>query len=160
MKILIATDGSEFSETVVKESCELFRNSEKVVVKIVSAFEPPMMTAAAPYFVPAPYNPKIEQAMRDAAEQAIAEAERRIRECLPDLEIDLATEVLRGSPERAVIEEAEKWGADLIVVGSHGYGFWERIFLGSVSNAVVHHAPCSVLVVRKKKNSTRLKERK
>jgi nucleotide-binding universal stress UspA family protein len=149
MKILIAADGSKFSETVVEKSCELVRNIEKVVVKIVSAFEPPLMTAAAPYFVPAPYNPKIEQAMRGAAEQAIAEAERRIRENLPDSEIDLTREVLRGSPERAIIEEAEKWGADLIVVGSHGYGFWERIFLGSVSTAVVHHAPCSVMVVRK-----------
>ena len=46
------------------------------------------------------------------------------------------------------IEEAQNWGADLIIVGSHGYGFWSRALLGSVSNAVINHAPCSVLVVR------------
>ena len=40
---------------------------------------------------------------------------------------------------------------DLIVVGSHGRGFWGRL-LGSVSDGVVHHAPCSVLVVRKPPN--------
>ena len=40
------------------------------------------------------------------------------------------------------------WKADLIVVGSHGYPTWERLLLGSVSQAVVSHAKCSVEVVR------------
>ncbi len=53
-------------------------------------------------------------------------------------------------PKESIVEEAQKWSADLIVLGSHGYGFWERMLLGSVSNAVVHHAPCSVLIVRNK----------
>jgi nucleotide-binding universal stress UspA family protein len=159
MKILIATDGSEFSETVVKTSCELLKNCENTVVKIVSAFEPPLLVAAAPYAVPVAYNPNLEKRMRDAAEKWVGENERQMLECLPDLKNDLTTQVLRGSPERAIVEEAEKWGADLIIVGSHGYGFWERVFLGSVSNAVVHHAPCSVLVVRKDKKIASSKER-
>ena len=60
----------------------------------------------------------------------------------------MTAEVLDGSPQRVLIEKAAEWGADLIVTGSHGYGFWSRALLGSVSNSVVHHAPCSVLVVR------------
>jgi nucleotide-binding universal stress UspA family protein len=60
----------------------------------------------------------------------------------------IETEVLGGAPQRAIVERARDWGADLIVVGSHGYGFWSRALLGSISNAVVNHAPCSVLVVR------------
>src|SRR5215213_10982752 len=76
-------------------------------------------------------------------------AERKIRERFPALRENLSTHILCGSPEQSIVAEAEDWGADLIVVGSHGYGFWERMFLGSVSNAVVHHASCSVLVVRK-----------
>ena len=59
----------------------------------------------------------------------------------------LTTKVVKGSPKEAIVEEAEQWGADLIVMGSHGYGFWQRALLGSVSESVVHHAPCSVLVV-------------
>ena len=46
------------------------------------------------------------------------------------------------------VETAEEFGSDLIIVGSHGYSRWERLLLGSVSQSVVHHAPCSVLVVR------------
>ncbi len=52
-----------------------------------------------------------------------------------------------GDPGQAIVEIAEDWHSDLIVVGSHDRGFWSRALLGSVSDAVVHHAPCSVLVV-------------
>ncbi len=48
----------------------------------------------------------------------------------------------------AVDEEAERWGADLIVMGSRGLGTWNRLLLGSVSSAVVNHAKCSVEIVR------------
>ena len=71
-----------------------------------------------------------------------------IRDAFPDGEFVVNTEVLRGPPDQQIIEKAKEWKADLIVVGSHGRGFWGRL-LGSVSNGVVHHAPCSVLVVRK-----------
>ena len=47
-----------------------------------------------------------------------------------------------------IVEEAERWGADLILVGSHGYGSVKRFMLGSVSQAVATHAPCSVEIVR------------
>ena len=53
-----------------------------------------------------------------------------------------------GAPRPVILDEAENWGADLIVMGSHGYGAWKRFLLGSVSQAVVSHAKCSVEVVR------------
>lgn len=149
MKILIATDGSEFSKAAVKTICQMATNTENTRVKVVSVFEPPIMVAAAPYALPVEYNASLDKGLREQAVQAAARAERQIRECFPDLEDNLTTQILRGSPAQAIVEEAEQWGADLIVVGSHGYGFWKRMFLGSVSNAIVHHAPCSVLVVRK-----------
>ncbi|HLM60632.1 MAG TPA: universal stress protein, partial [Pyrinomonadaceae bacterium] len=96
--------------------------------------------------------PILEREMKELATQAVSEAERKVRERFPDLNDNLSTGVLCGSPERKIVEEAENWNADLIVVGSHGYGFWERMFLGSVSSAILHHAPCSVLVVRERKN--------
>jgi nucleotide-binding universal stress UspA family protein len=64
----------------------------------------------------------------------------------PDLEVE--GECVTGTAKRVIIDEAEKWKADLIVVGSHGYPAWERLLLGSVSQAVVSHAKCSVEVVR------------
>jgi nucleotide-binding universal stress UspA family protein len=107
-----------------------------------------MMAVGAPYAIPAGYNPVLETEMKQTAAEAVSQTERKIRACFFDSELAITTRILCGAPKQAIVEEAEEWGADLIVVGSHGYGFWERMFLGSVSSAVVHHAPCSVLVVR------------
>lgn len=52
-----------------------------------------------------------------------------------------------GSPGSAICDQAKTWQADLIMVGSHGRKGLGEIFLGSVSNYVIHHAPCSVMVV-------------
>jgi nucleotide-binding universal stress UspA family protein len=56
--------------------------------------------------------------------------------------------VLLGGPRSVIIDEADKWGADLIVVGSHGHRGFERFLLGSVSEGVARHAHCSVEVIR------------
>ena len=72
-------------------------------------------------------------------------AERFDRETLR-----IETVVREGDAGSEIIAEAETWPADLIVVGSHGYGFWGRTFYGSVSDAVSQHASCSVLVVRER----------
>jgi nucleotide-binding universal stress UspA family protein len=57
-------------------------------------------------------------------------------------------DVLSGKPTEAILEEAKKWNADLIVVGSHGRRGFRRFLLGSVSEAVAMNAHCSVVVVR------------
>lgn len=66
-----------------------------------------------------------------------------IRERLKDKLPQIQTEVIKGNAKSAIVEDSRRFEADLIVVGSHGYGFLERVFLGSVSNAVVHRAQCS-----------------
>ena len=53
-----------------------------------------------------------------------------------------------GFPKQIILDEAEGWGADLIVVGSHGRGLMGRFLLGSVSQAVALNARCSVEIVR------------
>jgi nucleotide-binding universal stress UspA family protein len=60
----------------------------------------------------------------------------------------VVTEIRSGDPARALIDVAEDEGSDLLVVGSHGQGMLEQFLLGSVSQQVLCHAPCSVLVVR------------
>ncbi len=152
MKILIATDGSEFGDAAVEKICEMIDETKKFEIRIVSAYQHPLMVAAAPYPIPIGYNPDVEKEMSESAAKAVAQAAEKIGSRFYGLKENLTTCVLSGLPERGIVEEAEKWGADLIVVGSHGYGFWERMFVGSVSNAVVHHAPCSVMVVRQAKH--------
>ncbi len=53
-----------------------------------------------------------------------------------------------GNPSGWICEYAKEWGADLIILGRRGYSGWSEFLLGSVSNFVLHHAPCSVLVVQ------------
>lgn len=69
-----------------------------------------------------------------------------VKEESPNLRV--TTELLEGSPKKTIVDETERWGADLVVLGSHGHGPARRFLLGSVAQAVTLHAPCSVEVVR------------
>jgi nucleotide-binding universal stress UspA family protein len=148
MKVLLATEGSEFSNAAIEKCCQMFAESENTEIRIISAFEP-MIPPTEPFAVSTEFIHEIDAAARKQASDVVSQAEAEIRKRFPALAADLSTTVAMGSPEQAVVEEAENWGADLIVTGSHGHGFWKRAWLGSVSNAIVHHAPCSVLVVRR-----------
>lgn len=148
MKILIATDGSNFSKAAIEACRKFIADPENTSVKIIAALEYPMPLANETVAVSAEYYNLIEQAERRRATEFAQQAAAQIRSLFPDVSLDLTTEVIEGSPQRVIVEKAQSWGADLIVIGSHGYGFWSRALIGSVSSSVVHHAPCSVLVVR------------
>lgn len=152
MKFIIATDGSEFSRAAIVKFCKLITNLENTRVKIVSVYEKPAPMVAEPFAVSADYYRDIEHAARKQAGQFLTDAAEQIRQCFPNSNIEITTEILSGAPGRQIVEAAQDWNADLIIVGSHGYGFWNRVRLGSVSDSVVRHAPCSVLVVRQPEN--------
>jgi nucleotide-binding universal stress UspA family protein len=149
MKILLAVDGSTYSDAAVNEvaSRPWPAGSE---VRIISAVEPPFMPAAEPWSIPPDYYAEAEKAARDRAQSAVEGAELKLRNGL-DKSLKITTTMPTGSSKKAILDEAESWGADLIVVGSRGLGAWERLLLGSVSNAVAHHAKCSVEIVRERK---------
>ena len=144
MKILISVDGSDFSRAAVEECCRVIAAPDETAVKIVSFFEvvEPIDISISPEF-----SQELETSARKKAEDFAREASAKIRERFPS--IDLTTQISAGAPERIIIEEAAEWKADLVVVGSHGRGFWSRMLLGSTTDSLVHQAPCSVLVVRK-----------
>src|SRR5204862_5341131 len=75
-----------------------------------------------------------------------AEAAARIQAEFPTWNV--SSEALWGSPPDIIKKTIEHWRPDLLVVGSHGRSAVGRLFLGSVSLDLVHHAPCSVRVVR------------
>jgi nucleotide-binding universal stress UspA family protein len=62
--------------------------------------------------------------------------------------VEVTTKIIEGNPRDVILDEARKWGADLIVVGAGGYGSPGHMTLGSVAGAVVANASCSVQVVR------------
>ena len=152
MKILLATDGSEFSRAAIEKCCEIAVKPENTEIKIISVYEA---------FIPFDMYPQsaqiaqeFERAMHEQATNYADQAIAAIRKCLPDANVELTTQVTMGATDRVIIETAKDWNADLIIVGSHGRGFWGRNLIGSVSDSVIHHAPCSVLVVRKTERET------
>jgi nucleotide-binding universal stress UspA family protein len=147
MRVLIGTDGSDFSKAAVMESCKYF-DPAGAEVMIVSAYEDAAPIAAEPFVISAEYYQKLEDAVREQAHDFVKNAESDLRAACPGRDPKISTRVVCGAPDQQLIEIAKEWNADLIVVGSHGRGFWGRL-LGSVSTGVVHHAPCSVLIVRK-----------
>src|SRR5687768_16706935 len=146
MRVLLATDGSPCSDAAVEEAARR-PWPDDTQVRVVSVVEPPAPLIAEPYMVAVGYFEETEKALRQQASGAVERAAARLR-AQPHTPLQVSTQVLTGSPKRTLVEEAEEWGADLIVVGSHGYKSWERMLLGSVSQAVAAHARCSVLIVR------------
>lgn len=150
MKILLAIDGSACSERAVGEVARR-PWPDDTQVRILSVVEPTAPLAAEPYMGMANYFEEIERAQRQQAEETVTRAAEKLR---ASGKLQVSTEVLRGSAKGMIVEAAESWGADLIVVGSHGYRTWERLLLGSVSQAVAAHAGCSVEIVRCNKAET------
>jgi nucleotide-binding universal stress UspA family protein len=147
MRILIATDGSEYSKAAVEQACRLLICPENAELLIVSAYEDSYPIMAEPYAISAEYYQKIDDAVAEMAATFVADAKKMVTDKFSAGEFPINTEILRGPPDQQILDKAKEWNADVIVVGSHGRGFWGRL-LGSVSSGVVHHAPCSVLVVR------------
>jgi nucleotide-binding universal stress UspA family protein len=143
MKILLATDGSEYSEAAVDEIANRpFPPNTEVL--LLSVLEVPAFPLGFPFggvdFFDEQMQKNVGGAVEKAAKKLSAGKEGR--------KLKVLTRVLCGSPKRVILEQAEALGADLIVVGSHGLGAWDRLLLGSVSLAVATHAKCSVEIVR------------
>jgi nucleotide-binding universal stress UspA family protein len=148
MKILLATDGSDCSKAAVDAVAERPwpKGSE---VRVISAIELPYTPTTETWALPESYYKEFETAGTEQAETAVNQAAKRLKSARGELVI--TTEVANGSPKDVILDEAERWDADLIVLGSHGYRGWRRFLLGSVSHAVATHARCSVEIVRRRK---------
>lgn len=147
MKILFATDGGRQSDAGIEalRKMSLNENDEIQVVSVVDMALPMTIDIYGGYL---PDTAELEKNARENAAKIVAEAAEKVRLFTDAAKASVSTDVLFGSPDSRIVETAEEWNADLVVVGSHGYSRWERLLLGSVSDSVVHHAPCSVLVVR------------
>jgi nucleotide-binding universal stress UspA family protein len=119
----------------------------------ISVIHLPFTPTPETWALPDSYYFRLENAGRQQAESAIDRAIARLREnnSARETPLTLTNEVIVGHPEMVIIETAKKWGADLIVVGSHGYRGPARALLGSVSQAVATQAKCSVEIARRRR---------
>ncbi len=146
MKILLAVDGSSCSDAAVAEVRRIPwpAGSE---VRIISAAEMPFFPATEFGTLPQQYFEELEVAARKRAKGIVEKAVENLTKA-PAAKLTVTSEVIFEGPREAIVDEAERWNADWIVVGSHGYRGYKRFLLGSVSQSVAAHAPCSVLIVR------------
>jgi nucleotide-binding universal stress UspA family protein len=144
MRILLTTDNSPSSQVALRE---VLRRPwpPDTEVRVLSV-------AHALPFVPDPTLSAVglhyysrDQAQKHAV-HAVSVAVRELSSVAPALRVTYV--VLDGPPSAQIVKEAERWGADLIVLGSHDHSAAVRLLLGSVSHRVVLDAPCSVEVVR------------
>jgi nucleotide-binding universal stress UspA family protein len=147
MRILLATDGSEYALEAAAQCGELVSGIKDAVVKIITVADYTIDFDSDAFLSEEEFIALVERETQIRAEKVLAEAEKIVG--FENDHIKIETDIFIGSAKKFIVEEAKDWGADLIIVGSHGYGFLTRALIGSVSDAVVHHAPCSVLVVRK-----------
>ena len=147
MKILLATEGSKQGTAALEMLKRLVIHDGDQIV-LVSVVNLPLPVGMDIYGGYVQDTAEIEKSAKENATRVLSDAAQNLRNDLGDRKVDVATELLFGSPDSRIVELAENIRPDLIVVGSHDYSAWERLLIGSVSDAVVHHAPCSVMVVR------------
>ncbi|HKR58953.1 MAG TPA: universal stress protein [Pyrinomonadaceae bacterium] len=146
MKILLALDGSACSDAALAEVAARPWPAGSQF-RVLTAYELPLMPTPEAWAISPDYCDRLTEAVREQAQKISENASVILSKAFGE-SVAVTSRIVVGSPKSAILEEAESWDADHIVVGSHGYGTWERFLLGSVSQAVVSHAKCSVEVVR------------
>jgi nucleotide-binding universal stress UspA family protein len=147
MKILLAVDASEYAAEAARELAAR-PWPPATTVRVLTAVEPVTPPAAELWYDAGGSLERARQEMRKSAERLTAGVAEKLRAS----GLAAETAVRDGDPRAVIVDEAKEWGADLIVVGSHGYTGVKRWLLGSVAQSVVSHAPCSVEVVRRRED--------
>jgi nucleotide-binding universal stress UspA family protein len=145
MKILLAMDDSPHSRAAL-EGILKRPWPEGTRFRVISVVEPfhPEYAGWHTSYVPLAI---------DAQKELVETTQRLVNESAARLEEKFGTgsvkaEVLEGYIKDKILESAREWPADLIVLGSHGRRGFTRFLLGSVSEAIVAHSPCSVEIVK------------
>lgn len=158
MKVLVATDGSDAAIEGAHDALTLLQPGIQVALTMVIP-EPEDPAAAVSGFAGATISE--EQAEADYAD-SVALGEQALQRTVDALNASsvtdgdaLETRLLTSGDDAAgaIVAEAERSGADLIVIGSSGKSMWRRLFGGSVSEKVARNAPCPVLIARHRQDA-------
>jgi nucleotide-binding universal stress UspA family protein len=143
MRILLAIDDSKFSEAAVETVIEQ-RRPHSTEVRVLHVVEAPPLLVAREL---GGYEPALQNAMEFQKQHAEALVEKTA-ELLRARGLKVTAALDVGDPKSKILDVAEEWHADLIVLGSHGRKGLNRFLMGGVSEAVARHACCSVEIVR------------
>ena len=140
-QIVVGVDGSESSRTALHWAYDEAAHHNASLVA-VSTWHPPALPMSPPYgsLPPEGYETQPEKDAREMLERLTDELEPRTPT------VDVRISISKGNPAKVLIDMSQ--GADLLVVGSRGHGGFAGMLLGSVSQHVVAHAACPVVVLR------------
>ena len=149
-RVLVASDGSDCAIAAGRRALALLAPPHEVAVVTVVAPGTEWAVGTAGVIGPEPMgaplaDPTLMEETRVAAER---EAVKVLERTVAALGADADRLVAHGEPAAEICRVAADGGYDVVVVGSHGSGVVRRVLLGSVSDQVMRHAPCPVLVVR------------
>ena len=143
MRILLAIDDSEFSEAVI-QALIAQAPPQSSEVRLLHVIEPlPAIYGGSEWGYVMDWQ-AVTREHRKQAEALMARAAQTLRAA----GFQITTAIEEGAPKAVILDSASKWPANLIMIGSHGRRALDRFLLGSVSEAVARHAPCSVQIVR------------
>lgn len=147
MKVLLAINGSPHSQAAI---AAVTRRPwpKSTAVEILTVLPSPTAVMLDVALGPLALDAELIDEQRRQASTLVDGAGKQVARAAP--EVTVTTRILEGNPKDVIVEEARTWNANLIVLGSHGYGRFRRMVLGSVAGAVVANAPCSVQVAREK----------
>ena len=142
-KVLVAVDGSQAAHHATRTAIRLLRHTPNTEFTALHANDPAVLASSGPEAEPNPGVPIVYESVTQAGEAILQDAEKVFLEegVTPQLRQDW------GSPAALINRVAEEEGYGLIVLGSTGKGRIAGLFLGSVSDAVVHSAKVPVLIV-------------
>lgn len=147
MKILFATDGSKHAEYAEKLLLDLLKGRDGSIDLIAVSVCPTPDLHSLGFEIPTSVYETVK-ACREHTLQILSGVQERLWEHVDSLE----KHVLDGHPSHQILNMVDELKPDLCLVGSHGWTFSERIFLGSVSDQLAKHATCSVLIARPQDN--------
>ena len=143
MRILLAIDESKFSEAAVR-SVAAGPWPPETEVRVLHVVESPSLLLGREIAAHDKRFEAVWNALREQANVLLAKA----TEELSRSGLNVTPALIEGDPKSQIIDIASDWHADLIVLGSHGRRGLDRFLMGSVSEAVVRYAHCSVEIVR------------
>ncbi|SFK08447.1 Nucleotide-binding universal stress protein, UspA family [Halobacillus dabanensis] len=141
-RILVAYDGSDLSREAVYEARNQACETPKREIHIVSVINPTGPVT----------NAVVSRSIGNEMAEKLRSEMDVLKEQMASSDVDVITEVLvskvEGNPGISICKYADEQAVDLIIVGNRGLGKVKKMFLGSVSNNVVQHANCPVLVMK------------
>jgi nucleotide-binding universal stress UspA family protein len=148
-KVLLATDGSPDAERAARMAIALSNGLNLELHVVCVGHAPSVYTGSETEFLDPEFQNWLREGAKSDARAKLEELAERIKEMGGEV---AKTHAAVGRPDAEIVHIAEELGAGLAIVGSRGLGPLERALMGSVSDSVVRHAHCPVLVVREKRH--------